>query len=413
MVTGMGIVTSLGRGKADNWAALTAGRSGIKPIRRFPIEGLRTTIAGTIDCMGVTDYSAYELSYAIAEAASLEAVTQSGIASAANFPGPLFIATPPSELEWPALRRLYDDAPVDSGTGYQRLLAAARTRRYGDLARHAEFASIADRMQVKFGTRGEPISICTACASGATTIQMGVEAIRRGEATAALCVGADATVHPEGLIRFSLLSALSTRNSEPEKASRPFASDRDGFVIAEGAGAVVLESYESALARGAAILGVVRGCGEKADDFHRTRSRPDGSAIIGAMRKTLADACTSPDEIDYINAHGTSTPENDKMEYVSLKAVLGEHLPRTPISSNKSMVGHTLIAAGSVEAVISLMTIANGVIPPTINYERPDPEVPLDVVPNEARAAKVRTVLSNSFGFGGQNVCLVLAAAPT
>ena len=241
VVTGMGIVTSLGRGKADNWAALTAGRSGIKPIRRFPIEGLRTTIAGTIDCMGVTDYSAYELSYAIAEAASLEAVTQSGIASAANFPGPLFIATPPSELEWPALRRLYDDAPVDSGTGYQRLLAAARTRRYGDLARHAEFASIADRMQVKFGTRGEPISICTACASGATTIQMGVEAIRRGEATAALCVGADATVHPEGLIRFSLLSALSTRNSEPEKASRPFASDRDGFVIAEGAGAVVLE----------------------------------------------------------------------------------------------------------------------------------------------------------------------------
>jgi 3-oxoacyl-[acyl-carrier-protein] synthase II len=167
------------------------------------------------------------------------------------------------------------------------------------------------------------------------------------------------------------------------------------------------------LARGAAILGVVRGCGEKADDFHRTRSRPDGSAIIGAMRKTLADACTSPDEIDYINAHGTSTPENDKMEYVSLKAVLGGHLARTPISSNKSMVGHTLIAAGSVEAVISLMTIANGVIPPTINYERPDPEVPLDVVPNEARAAKVRTVLSNSFGFGGQNVCLVLAAAPT
>ena len=249
VVTGMGIVTSLGRGKADNWAALTAGRSGIKPIRRFPIEGLRTTIAGTIDCMGVTDYSAYELSYAIAEAASLEAVTQSGIASAANFPGPLFIATPPSELEWPALRRLYDDAPVDSGTGYQRLLAAARTRRYGDLARHAEFASIADRMQVKFGTRGEPISICTACASGATTIQMGVEAIRRGEATAALCVGADATVHPEGLIRFSLLSALSTRNSEPEKASRPFASDRDGFVIAEGAGAVVLESISSSLWR--------------------------------------------------------------------------------------------------------------------------------------------------------------------
>lgn len=411
-VTGMGLVTALGRGKEANWAAVTAGRSGIKPITRFDTTGLRTSIAGTIDFMGVEPYSAYELAHAIAAAAAEEAIAEAGIGSDGQFPGPLYVATPPSELEWPALTRLYASSPDPQAPGYRRLLAAARAGNGRDLARHAEFASIADRMQATFGTLGEPISVCTACASGATTIQLGLEAIRRGDAEAALCVGTDATVHPEGLIRFSLLSALSTRNGEPARASRPFAKSRDGFVIAEGAGAVVLEPLGSALARGARIIGIVRGAGEKADDYHRTRSRPDGSAIIGAIRKTLADAGAAPEEVDYINAHGTSTPENDKMEYVSLKAVLGDHLARTPISSNKSMVGHTLIAAGSVEAVLSLMTIDRGVIPPTINHDDPDPELPLDVVPNAARAAKVRTVLSNSFGFGGQNVCLLLSAPP-
>jgi 3-oxoacyl-[acyl-carrier-protein] synthase II len=174
----------------------------------------------------------------------------------------------------------------------------------------------------------------------------------------------------------------------------------------------VLEAHAAAKARGAKILGVVRGCGEKADDYHRTRSRPDGRAVIGAIRKTLDDAGVAPEEIDYMNAHGTSTPENDKMEYLSLKAVLGDHLLRTPISSNKSMIGHTLIAAGSVEAVIALLTIQTGILPPTINYDDPDPEIPLDVVPNVSRAANIRTVLSNSFGFGGQNVCVVFSGEP-
>lgn len=410
VVTGMGVVTSLGCGKAENWAKLTEGRSGIKAITRFPTKGLRTTIAGTIDGFACVPYSAFELSSAIAEAAAEEAVAQSGFGPAGAFPGPLFIATPPSEFEWPALRRLYQGSPETLAPGYGRLLAAARTGQFEDLARHLEFASIADRLQVKIGTRGEPISLCTACASGATTIQMAVEAIRRGDINAALCVGTDATVHPEGLIRFSLLSALSTCNGAPEKASRPFAKSRDGFVVAEGAGAIILESYQAARARGAEILAIVRGCGEKADDYHRTRSKPDGTAVIGAIRNTLEDAGVNADEIDYINAHGTSTLENDKMEYLSLRAVLGDHLSRTPISSNKSMVGHTLIAAGSVEAVFSLLTIASGVIPPTINYDEPDPELPLDVVPNEARKADVKTVLSNSFGFGGQNVCLVFSA---
>jgi 3-oxoacyl-[acyl-carrier-protein] synthase II len=342
----------------------------------------------------------------------VEAIAEARIGKAASFPGPLIVATPPSELEWPHLKRLYDTNPGGDLAGYARLLANGRSGKFADLARHVQFAAIADRLKERFGTQGEPLSICTACASGATTIQLGLEAIRRGDTDAALCVGADATVHPEGLIRFSLLSALSTANDEPHRASRPFSKKRDGFVIAEGAGAIVLESYAAAKARGASVLGVVRGCGEKADEYHRTRSKPDGTAIIGAIRKTLDDAGLAPEAIDYINAHGTSTPENDKMEYLSLKAVLGDHLLRTPISSNKSMVGHTLIAAGAVEAVFSILTIQGGVLPPTVNYDEPDPELPLDVVPNVSRPARIETVLSNSFGFGGQNVCVAFSGEP-
>ncbi len=411
-ITGIGIVTCLGLGVRDNWCRLTAGQSGIRPITRFPTEGLRTTIAGTVDEIGIEPYAAADLATAMAEAAAREAVAQAAIGGRGTFPGRLIVATPPSELEWPHLRALYAAADGSAAQGYARLLSAARSGRFRGLARHVRFASIAGRLQEALGTRGAPLSVCTACASGATTIQLAAEAIRRGELEAALCIGTDATVHPEGLIRFALLSALSTRNEPAERASKPFSRDRDGFVMAEGAGALVLEDYDLALARGACVLGVVRGCGEKADHYHRTRSEPSGTAIVGAIRKTLQDGGLAADAIDYINAHGTSTPENDKMEYISLKAVLGERLREVPISSNKSMVGHTLIAAGAVEAVFSVMTLQTGTLPPTINYDIPDPELPLDVVPNVKRDARVRTMLSNSFGFGGQNVCLALSAEP-
>lgn len=225
-------------------------------------------------------------------------------------------------------------------------------------------------------------------------------------------LAADGSANQESLVRFSLLSALSTRNEAPTTAARPFSRDRDGFVMAEGAGALVLESHEHALARGATILGIVEGCGEMADSFHRTRSSPDGAPIIGCIRNALEDAGVTPADVQYVNAHGTSTPENDKMEYVGLAAVFGEGLKDVAVSSNKSMIGHTLSAAGAIEAVFTLMTIARGVIPPTINYNEPDPAIPLDVVPNVARAATVSRAISNSFGFGGQNVCLVLARAP-
>lgn len=409
-VTGLGIVTSLGRGKAANWAALTQGRSGIRTITRFPTEGLRTTIAGTVDFPEIGTFSAAALTAAMALAAGEEAIAEAGIGGDGSFPGPLYLATPPAEIEWSERRALYDAAEASGETGYKRLLAAARGSEWPELRALCQFASVADGLAAAFGTRGLPLSVSTACASGATAIQLGVEAIRRGDTNAALCIGTDSSVQIEALIRFSLLSALSTRNDTPAAASRPFSKDRDGFVMAEGAAALVLESYAAAQARGAEILGVVLGCGEKADDFHRTRSKPDGSTIIGAIRNAILDAGVAPTDIDYVNAHGTSTPENDKMEYLALKSVLGDHLAATPISSNKSMIGHTLSASGAIEAAFSLMTIGHGILPPTINYTNRDPEIPLDVVPETARSATVRTVLSNSFGFGGQNVSLVLSA---
>jgi 3-oxoacyl-(acyl-carrier-protein) synthase len=410
-VTGMGVVTSLGQGKDDTWAALTAGRSGIRRISRFPIEGLRTTIAGTIDSVEVEPFCAPMLSEQLALRAADEAVGQSGL-SRSDFPGALFIAVPPVEMEWPQREALAEASGQAGDVTYKDLLKAAATGRFKAWHDLFIFGTVADRVADRFGTKGSPISLSTACSSGATAIQLGVEAIRRGETQAALCIGTDGSVNPESLIRFSLLSALSTQNEVPEAASKPFSKNRDGFVMGEGGAALVLEDAEAAKARGATILGYVLGCGEKGDGFHRTRSSPDGMPAITAIREALADAGLAPDDIDYINAHGTSTPENDKMEAMSCTAVFGERMARLPISSNKSMIGHTLTAAGAVEAVMSLLTLATGRIPPTINYKVPDPTIPLDVVPNEARDADVRFVLSNSFGFGGQNTCLVFGAEP-
>jgi 3-oxoacyl-[acyl-carrier-protein] synthase II len=411
-VTGMGIVTSLGQGKDATWAALTAGRSGVHHITRFPTEGLRTRIAGTVDFVEAEPFCAPALSERLAMLAAEEAVAQSGAGRPHDFPGALFIAVPPVEMEWPQRRALAEAVSSEGDVTYATLLAAASTGRFKPWHDLFLFGTVADRVADRFGTKGSPISLSTACSSGATAIQLGVEAIRRGEAEAALCIGTDGSVNPESLIRFSLLSALSTHNDHPEGAARPFAKNRDGFVMGEGAAALVLESAEAARARGARILGYVLGCGERGDGFHRTRSSPDGAPIVAAIRAALDDAGITPDDIDYVNAHGTGTPENDKMESMGCMAVMGERMRQVPISSNKSMLGHTLTAAGAVEAVVSLLTIEHGRIPPTINYAVPDPAIPLDVVPNAARDAGVARVLSNSFGFGGQNTCLVLGAEP-
>jgi 3-oxoacyl-[acyl-carrier-protein] synthase II len=412
VVTGMGIVTSLGAGKSDNWAKLTAGESGIRTVTRFPIDGLKTTMAGTVDFLTVEPFSSTGLTERLAELATEEALEQSGVGSKGDFPGPLFLAVAPVEVEWPQRFELARAVGGDAEVDYDALLRVSGGARFTQYHRRFMFGSVAGHLAEKFGTKGSPISLSTACASGATAIQLGVEAIRRGEADAALCVGAEGTVNPEAMVRFSLLSALSTRNEPPQAASKPFSKNRDGFVMAEGAGALVLESYEAATARGAPILGVLAGCGELTDSFHRTRSSPDGKPIIGCMLKTLADAGMTPEQIDHINAHGTATPENDKMEYLTTSAVFGEHATKIPVSSNKSMVGHTISAAGAVEAVFSLLTLEHQRIPPTINYDNPDPAILFDVVGNTARDARVTAVMSNSFGFGGQNASLILTREP-
>ncbi len=406
VVTGLGAVTSLGRGVEENWKALTEGKSGIHAVKRFSTEGLNTRIAGTVDFMDPEEISAPGISYAMADATTEEALNHAGFGKD-GFPGPLYFAAPPVELEWQ--HRFDLVANSDEGEiGYERMLASAREHKQEKMHRLIQLGTIAFRLAEKYDTRGLPISLSTACASGATALQQGIEAIRRSDTQAALCVASDGSVTAEGLIRFSLLSALTTHNNDaPEKASRPFSKDRSGFVMSEGSAALVLETLEHATNRGANIFGVIRGVGEKADSFHRTRSSPDGAPVITAISNAIEDAGIGMEGIDYINAHGTSTPENDRMEYNSLHAVFGDQIHSTPISSNKSMIGHTLTAAGAIEAVFSFKTMMEGIIPPTINYETPDPDIPLDVVPNQSREADVSNILSNSFGFGGQNACLV------
>jgi 3-oxoacyl-[acyl-carrier-protein] synthase II len=408
VVTGLGLITSLGAGKADNWAKLTAGQSGIRAITRFATDGLKTKIAGTVDFLQ-EGLSSAALTECFADLAAEEAIAESGIGTRGNFPGPLFLAVPPIEVEWPQRLEVGAKSGANDKVGYADLLRVSR--QFPSFHERFLLSSVADHVAEKFGTQGSPISLSTACASGATAIQLGVEAIRRGETDAALCMGTDGSINPEALIRFSLLSALSTSNDNPTGASRPFSKTRDGFIMAEGAGALVLESYDAAKARGAKILGVMEGCGEMTDAFHRTRSSPDGKPIIGCIAAGLKDAGLAPDDIDYVNAHGTSTPENDKMEYLGVSTVFGERMKSVPISSNKSMIGHTLSAAGAVEAVVTFLTLQNQRIPPTINYT-PDPAIPLDVVPEKARDARVTHAISNSFGFGGQNVSLVMGLEP-
>ena len=409
-VTGIGMVTSLGVGKSENWAKLTGGISGIKRVSRFPIEGLRTTIAGTVDEVYRDHMSPAELSERVALLAGEEAVAQAGIGSKGRFPGPLYLAPPPLEVEWKDRITMAEMAASNAETGYPDLMRVARE--FASVHKPFKFAIIGEHLAEHFGTEGSPVSLNTACASGATAIQLGMDAIRRGDCRAALAIGADASLTPESLVRFSLLSALSTQNDPPERASKPFSKNRDGFVLAEGAAALVLEDFDHARARGARVLGILEGYGEKSDSFHRTRSSPDGKPIIASLRNALADAGVGAEDIDYINAHGTSTPENDKMEHLGVSTVFGERMRGIPISSNKSMIGHTLTAAGAVEAAFTLLTLQNQRLPPTINHAITDPAIPLDVVPNVARDLKVNRAMSNSFGFGGQNVCLVITLEP-
>lgn len=411
-VTGIGLITSLGQGVEENWKKLIAGRSGIHAITRFPTEGLRTTIAGSVDYLDLDRTNPPTLSRALARAAIEEAMARAGWLGEGAFPGSLFLAAPPLEHDWETRRELCHTLSAGPNSPYS--LAGAQFRPNADTsAAHLEFTFgyLAAKLARDYRTQGSPITLTTACASGASAIQLGVEAIRRG-AKAALAVGTDGSIQEEALIRFSKLSALSTKNEPPEKASKPFSKNRDGFVMAEGGAALVLEDPEFARARGAEIIAYIQGCGEATDTFHRTRSNPNGLAIMRTMQLAVDDAGIAPQDIGYINAHGTSTQENDKMENFGITEVFGKHATRgLTVSSNKSMIGHTLTAAGAVEASFSILALTKGMLPPTINHDVPDSQIELDVIPNQARKASPEFVLSNSFGFGGQNVSLVFSRA--
>ena len=259
-----------------------------------------------------------------------------------------------------------------------------------------------------FGNRGYNSTVVTACSAGTQAIGEGADVIRQGRADVMLAGGSDASICEFGLAAFNVIKALSTRNHNPKEASRPFDKDRDGFVCGEGAAVLVLESLEHALGRGAHILAEIAGFGSTADAYHMVAPEPRGDGMAGAMRAAMEDAGVQPEEVDYINAHGTSTPLNDRVETLAIKRVFGDHAYKVPISSTKSMIGHLIGGAGAVEAAVTIMTILEGAIHPTINYEHPDPECDLDYVPNVSRAARVDVALSNSFAFGGQNACLVL-----
>ncbi|MDG1117963.1 MAG: beta-ketoacyl synthase N-terminal-like domain-containing protein [Flavimaricola sp.] len=410
-VTGMGMVTSLGQGIAANWAAMLAGQSGAALVRRFATDGLRTRFAATVESICDPTLRPTDRTEHLAMLAMTEALAQSGHAAGPRFPGKLIVGVPPVQMEWPD--RIDMASRCDDGDINDRaLIRAAADQQMRPLFAKLRFGKTAEHLARHLRPLGMPVTISTACSSGASAIQIGVETIRRGDADAAIVIGADASVSPEMLLRFGLLSALSRRNETPETASRPFDKTRDGFVPGEGAAALVLERGTVAAQRGANILGYIRGVGERLDAYHRVRQRPDAGPVGEAMAAAIRDAGLEPDDIDYVSAHGTSTGDNDRVESLGLHHVFGQRTNKLPVSSIKSMIGHTMSAAGAIEAVASLLMMQHQTLLPTINFDTPDPDAPLDVVPNTARAAKAHHVLSNSFGFGGQNVCIVLSDTP-
>ena len=402
VITGMGAVTPLGNTVASFWEGLCAGRSGIGMISRFDTTAYASRIAGEVADVVPAGMSAKDLNrqdrystYAI-EAAD-QAWAQSGLELDREDPYRcgVYIGSGIGGIETIAneVVRLHEGGP----------------RRVSPLMIPKGLVNMASgNVAIRLGLRGPNKSIVTACATSTHCIGDAAATIRIGEADVMLAGGSEASIVPFGVAGFGAMKALSCRNDDPERASRPFDADRDGFVMSEGAGIVVLESEEHARARGAEILGIVAGLGESCDAYHITSPRPDGDAAVVAMRKALEAAKVGPEQVGYYNAHGTSTKYNDSSETLALKKVFGETMP--PMSSTKSMTGHLLGAAGAVEAIACLLAIRHGVLPPNINYETPDPECDVNLVANEAREAEVAVAMSNSLGFGGHNAAIVLTS---
>ncbi|MDQ3917134.1 MAG: beta-ketoacyl-ACP synthase II [Acidobacteriota bacterium] len=411
VVTGLGLITPVGLSVESTWASLVAGRSGVGYIRKFDTEKFSVKIAGEINDFDPLKYVEKKearkmgafIHYAIA--ASDEAVYASGLLERGQ------------KLwdKWGVERAERIGTYISSGIGdfwaiereHEKLLNEGPHRVSPFFIPSAIVNLAAGQVSIRFGAKGPNSATATACSAGAHAIGDSFKIIQRGDADVMICGGAESAITPMSVAGFAAMRALSTRNDDPEHASRPFERDRDGFIIGEGAGIFILEELEFARARGARIYAEVVGYGMTGDAFHITMPDETASGAVRVMTKAIADAGISPEEVDYINAHGTSTPYNDKFETLAIKKTFGEHAYRLAVSSTKSMTGHLLGAAGGIEAVFSVLAIQEGKLPPTINYVNPDPDCDLDYVPNEPREASVRYALSNSFGFGGTNAALL------
>ncbi len=406
VVSGLGIVSPVGVGTAANWDALTAGRSGIGPITCFDTSEHPVQIAGEVGDFDPADF------FEKKEIKKVDRFAQMTVAAAQ-------MAMDDSGFEVSDENADRVGVVIGVGLGGINTLeeVTATYHRTNSLKRVSPFfiprliGNMAPGLvAIRFGCRGPNYAPASACASGGHGIGEAYRLIAAGRQDMVIAGGAEAAVTPLGIGGFAVMRALSTRNDEPERASRPFEKHRDGFVMGEGAGVVILESLDSARARGAKIYAELVGYGANADAYHITSPAPEHRGAADCMRQAMQDAGMSPDEVDHINAHGTSTPYNDVNETIAIKHVFGGHAESLAVSSTKSMTGHLLGGAGGIEAVYIALTLANQVVPPTINYDEPDPECDLDYVPNQARAQRVRAALSNSFGFGGTNVCLAFRA---
>ena len=402
VATGVGVVSPLGNGVEQNWTALVNGQSGIGPITRFDASDFPVKFAGEVKGFDVEQYvdkkesRKMDLFIHYAMAAADMALADSGLLITEENAERVGVVVGSGMGGLPAIER-YHQAMMEGGY-----------RKIGPFFIPMSIINLAPgQISIKCGAKGPNLSPVSACATGTHSIGDAFRMIQRGDADAVIAGGCESTVCPLGIGGFAVMKALSDRNDDPQAASRPFEKNRDGFVLAEGAGIVVLEEYESAKRRGARIYGEVAGYGLTGDAYHLTAPSPNGEGAARCMRMALRTAGVNPEEVDYINAHGTSTPFNDLYETLAIKGVFGEHARKVMISSTKSMTGHMLGAAGGVEAVFSLLAMGRGVVPPTINYVEPDPECDLDYVPNQARQADVKIAISNSFGFGGTNATLL------
>jgi len=402
VVTGIGVLSPLGLNAATTWEGLIAGKSGIDYITLFDPKLHETKFAGEVKGFEPTNYMSHKDARRmdrfaqLAVATSREAVEQAGIKINPNNQNNIGVIVGTGAG---GLITLSQQLQVMLQEGPDRVSPFLAPMMGTDMA--------SAQVSILLGVKGPNFCTTSACSSGSDAIGVAYETVKRGDAQVMLTGGSEAIVTPIGIAAFNANKALSTRNNEPQKASRPFDAERDGFVLGEGAGILILEDLTSAQSRGAKILAEIVAYGATADAYHITAPIESGEGAAKAMQIALEKARLKPTEIDYINAHGTSTPLNDKTETKAIKTVFGDYAYKIPISSTKSMIGHLLGGAGAVEAAITIMVIQNGIIPPTINLTHPDPECDLDYVPNIARRAKVTTAMSNSFGFGGHNSVLV------